>query len=119
MSMLQKFYRLLPDNFALEVIHRMLRMEAVQRDVLEDVETHSCALNSCLTLQEQRDKILTRLWLSIFNKFDRTAEAKLHGSTRKKQFPSQLKKFVALCLRLKIYKNLDPGAIQTAYTCLR
>ena len=29
---------LLPENFGLEVVHRMLRMEAVQREVLEDVE---------------------------------------------------------------------------------
>ena len=29
---------LLPEGFALEVIHRMLRMEAIQKDVLDDVE---------------------------------------------------------------------------------
>ena len=29
---------MLPEGFAMEVIHRMLKMEAVQKDVLEDIE---------------------------------------------------------------------------------
>ena len=33
-----KVLALLPESFAMEVIHRMLRMETVQKEVLEDVE---------------------------------------------------------------------------------
>ena len=47
---------LLPENFALEVIHRMLRMEAVQKEVLEDVErTLRTEFMSNLARTQRRD----------------------------------------------------------------
>ncbi|MBI4031912.1 MAG: flagellar motor switch protein FliG, partial [Proteobacteria bacterium] len=66
---------LLPENFALEVIHRMLRMEAVQKEVLEDVEkTLRTEFMSNLARTQRRDS--HELMAEIFNSLERSVETK-------------------------------------------
>jgi flagellar motor switch protein FliG len=66
---------LLPENFALEVIHRMLRMEAVQKEVLEDVEkTLRAEFMSNLARTQRRDS--HELMAEIFNSLERSVESK-------------------------------------------
>lgn len=66
---------LLPDSFAIEVIMRMLRMESVQRDVLDGVEqTLRLEFMSNLASSSQRDS--HEMMADIFNSLDRQSESR-------------------------------------------
>ncbi|MEH0069864.1 flagellar motor switch protein FliG [Pannonibacter sp. Pt2-lr] len=66
---------ILPEDLALEVINRMLRMEAVQKEVLEKVElTLRKEFMSNLTNTSRRDS--HEMMADIFNNFDRQTEAR-------------------------------------------
>lgn len=63
----------LPENFAMEVIMRMLRMEAVQKDVLDHVEkTLRTEFMTNLARTSRRDS--HEMMADIFNNLDRSAE---------------------------------------------
>jgi flagellar motor switch protein FliG len=69
---------LLPDSFAMEVVMRMLRMESIQKDVLERVERILRAeFMSNLARASRQDS--HQLIAEIFNNFDRKAEARFLG----------------------------------------
>ena len=64
---------ILPENFAMEVIMRMLRMEAVQKEVLDGVEkTLRTEFMSNLARTQRRDA--HEMMADIFNNLDRNAE---------------------------------------------
>ena len=66
---------LLPESFAMEVIMRMLRMEAVQKEVLNDVEkTLRTEFMTNLARTNQRDA--HEMMADIFNNLDRTTETR-------------------------------------------
>ena len=66
---------LLPENFAIEVVMRMLRMETVQREVLDGVErTLRSELMSNLSRTSKRDS--HELMAEIFNSLDRQTESR-------------------------------------------
>ncbi|MBD8876034.1 flagellar motor switch protein FliG [Roseibium polysiphoniae] len=66
---------ILPEELALEVVSRMLRMDAVQKDVLEKVEqTLRVEFMSNLTNTSRRDS--HEMMADIFNNFDRQTEAR-------------------------------------------
>ena len=63
----------LPENFSMEVIMRMLRMEAVQKDILDHVErTLRSEFITNLARTARRDS--HELMADIFNNLDRTTE---------------------------------------------
>jgi flagellar motor switch protein FliG len=64
---------LLPDSFAMEVVMRMLRMESIQRDVLDGVErTLRSEFMSNLARSTRRDA--HEMMADIFNNLDRQSE---------------------------------------------
>ena len=66
---------LLPEGFALEVVMRMLRMESIQRDVLDGVErTLRAEFMSNLARTTRRDS--HEMMADIFNNLDRQAETR-------------------------------------------
>ena len=66
---------LLPEAFAMEVVMRMLRMESVQKDVLDGVErTLRAEFMSNLARSTRRDS--HEMMAEIFNSLDRQAEAR-------------------------------------------
>ena len=66
---------LLPDNFAIEVVMRMLRMESVQREVLDGVErTLRSEFMSNLARTTRRDS--HEMMAEIFNGLDRQTEGR-------------------------------------------
>lgn len=70
---------LLPESFSMEVITRMLRMEVVQKEVLEDVEkTLRTEFMSNLARTNKQDP--HEMMAEIFNNFDRQVESKLMGA---------------------------------------
>lgn len=66
---------LLPEGFALDVIHRMLKMESVQKEVLDEVEkTLRTEFMTNLARTSRRDS--HEIMADIFNYLDRSAEGK-------------------------------------------
>ncbi|MAE52247.1 MAG: flagellar motor switch protein FliG [Micavibrio sp.] len=102
---------LLPENFALEVIHRMLRMEAVQKDILDEVEkTLRTEFMTNLARTQRRDS--HELIAEIFNSMDRAAEARFMDELEKSS-PESAEKIRSLMFTFEDLSKLDPAAIQT------
>ena len=74
----------LPEDFAMEVVMRMLRMEAVQKEVLDDVErTLRTEFMSNLARTSRRDA--HEMMAEIFNNLDRHDRKPLHGGPGRAQ----------------------------------
>jgi flagellar motor switch protein FliG len=102
---------LLPDNFALEVISRMLRMESVQKDVLEDIErTLRTEFMSNLARTQRRDS--HELMAEIFNNLERAVETKFLEELEKVT-PESAEKIRSLMFTFEDLIKLDPSAVQT------
>lgn len=102
---------LLPENFALEVIHRMLRMEAIQKEVLEDVErTLRTEFMSNLARTQRRDS--HEMMADIFNSLERATETKFMEELEKSA-PDSAEKIRSLMFTFEDLLKLDPSAIQT------
>lgn len=102
---------LLPDGFALEVIHRMLRMEAIQKEVLDDVEkTLRIEFMANLARTARRDS--HELMAEIFNNMDRSIESKIMESLEKTA-PDAAEKIRSLMFTFEDLSHLDPSSIQT------
>ena len=70
---------LLPDGFAIEVVMRMLRMESVQREVLDGVEkTLRTEFMSNVARTSRRDS--HEMMAEIFNSLDRQTETRFVGA---------------------------------------
>jgi flagellar motor switch protein FliG len=101
----------LPENFALEVVHRMLRMESVQKEVLEDVEkTLRTEFMANLSRTQRRDS--HELMAEIFNNLDRTVEGKFMEELEKSA-PDSAEKIRGLMFTFEDLLKLAPTAIQT------
>ena len=73
-----KVLAVFPEKFAMEVVMRILRMEPVQKDVLDSVErTLRNEFISTLSSAQRRDS--HELVADIFNRMDRTAGQRLMG----------------------------------------
>ncbi len=102
---------LLPEGFALEVIHRMLRMEAVQKEVLEDVEkTLRMEFMANLSRTQRRDS--HELMAEIFNSLERATETKFMESLEQTA-PDSADKIRSLMFTFEDLIKLDPPSIQT------
>jgi flagellar motor switch protein FliG len=70
-----RVFALLPESFAMEVVMRMLRMESIQKEVLDGVEkTLRAEFMSNLARTSRRDA--HEMMAEIFNNLDRGAEAR-------------------------------------------
>ena len=101
----------LPEEFALEVIGRMLRMEAVQRDVLDSVErTLRTEFMSNLARTNRRDA--HELIADIFNNLDRQAETRFMTALEDRNRDSA-ERIKALMFTFEDLGKLPPEGIQT------
>lgn len=101
----------LPEDFALEVINRMLRMEAVQKEILEKVEqTLRAEFMSNLSRTNRRDS--HKMMADIFNNFDRQTEGRFMASLEERNREAA-EKIKALMFTFEDLSQLDPGSIQT------
>ena len=102
---------LLPENFVMEVIHRMLRMEAVQKEVLEDVEkTLRTEFMANLSRTQRRDS--HEVMAEIFNNLDRSVETRFMEELERIT-PESAEKIRSLMFTFEDLAKLDPAAIQT------
>jgi flagellar motor switch protein FliG len=70
-----KVLSILPDDLALDVVGRMLRMESVQKDVLERVE-QTLRTEFMSNLSQTRRRDAHEVMAEIFNNFDRQTETR-------------------------------------------
>lgn len=105
-----KVLALLPESFAMEVIHRMLRMETVQKEVLDDVEkTLRQEFMSNLARTSRRDS--HEHMAEIFNHLDRAAESKFMDALEK-TVPESAEKIRSLMFTFEDLQKVPPAGIQ-------
>jgi len=101
----------LPEEFALEVVQRMLRMESVQKDILDKVEqTLRVEFMSNLARTAKRDA--HEQMAEIFNNFDRQTESRFITALEERNRDSA-ERIKALMFTFEDLAKLDPGSIQT------
>ena len=100
----------LPESFAMEVIMRMLRMEAVQKDVLDDVErTLRNEFFTNLARTNRRDA--HEMVAEIFNSLDRATENRFITALEERNRDSA-ERIKALMFTFEDLTKLDGAAIQ-------
>ncbi len=101
---------LLPDSFSIEVVMRMLRMESVQKDVLEGVErTLRSEFMSNLARSTRRDS--HELMAEIFNNLDRASETRFVAALEERNRESA-ERIKALMFTFDDLARLSPAAVQ-------
>jgi flagellar motor switch protein FliG len=101
----------LPEEFALEVVQRMLRMESVQKDILDKVEqTLRVEFMSNLARTAKRDA--HEQMAEIFNNFDRQTESRFITALEERSRDAA-ERIKALMFTFEDLGKLDPGSIQT------
>ena len=101
----------LPEDFALECVMRMLRMEPVQREILDKIEqTLRNEFMSNLARTSKRDS--HEMMADIFNAFDRQTEARFITSLEERNREAA-ERIRALMFVFEDLSKLDPGGVQT------
>lgn len=101
----------LPESFAMEVIARMLKLEAVQKEVLDDVErTLREEFMTTLARTSRRDS--HELMAEIFNSMDRAKEQKFMDMLEEKNKESA-ERIRSLMFTFEDLLRVDPTGIQT------
>src|SRR5688572_6960817 len=101
----------LPEEFALDVVQRMLRMESVQKDILDKVEqTLRTEFMSNLARTAKRDA--HEMMADIFNNFDRQTENRFLTALEERNRESS-ERIKALMFTFEDLGKLDPGSVQT------
>jgi flagellar motor switch protein FliG len=102
---------LLPHEFALEVVNRMLNMEPVQKEVLNHIEeTLRTEFISNLSQTSRRDS--HEMIAEIFNSFDRQTESWFMAALDERNRDAAVK-IRALMFTFEDLAKLDPGSTQT------
>jgi flagellar motor switch protein FliG len=70
-----KVLGIFPEELALDVVHRMLRMESVQKDIIDKIE-QTLRVEFMANLSQTRRRDSHELIAEIFNNFDRQTEAR-------------------------------------------
>ena len=101
---------LLPEEFSMEVVMRMLHMETVQKEVLDSVErTLRTEFMSNLSRTARVDS--HELMAEIFNNLDRSTEARFFTALEERNRESA-EKIKALMFTFEDLMRLDAGGIQ-------
>jgi flagellar motor switch protein FliG len=102
---------ILPEEFSLDVVNRMLKMEAVQKEVLERVEqTLRTEFMSSLSQTRRRDA--HEVMAEIFNNFDRQTETRFMTSLEEANRESA-ERIKTLMFTFDDLVRLDSGSAQT------
>ena len=101
----------LPESFAMEVVMRMLRMESVQREVLDDIErTLRNEFMANLSSTNQSDS--HEMMAEIFNSLDRSTENRFMTLLEERNRDSA-DKIKSLMFTFEDLAQLDSGGVQT------
>ncbi|MTI18977.1 flagellar motor switch protein FliG [Rhodobacteraceae bacterium RKSG542] len=106
-----KVLALLPEELSLEVINRMLKMESIQKEILEKVEqTLRVEFMSNLAHTRRRDS--HEMMADIFNNFDRQTETRFLAALEEDSRDSA-EKIRNLMFTFEDLLKLDPASCQT------
>ena len=100
----------LPENFAMEVIMRLLRMETVQKEILDGVEkTLRSEFMSSLSSTQRQDS--HEQMADIFNSLDRSTENRFMGALeeRNREAAERIK---GLMFTFEDLARIDPSGVQ-------
>ena len=101
----------LPEDLSLEVMMRMLTMEAVKKEVLDGVEkTLRLEFMSNLAKTQRRDS--HEMLAEIFNSFDRNTEGKFMTMLEERT-PESAERIRSLMFTFEDLAKIDPSGIQT------
>ncbi|MBX3454495.1 flagellar motor switch protein FliG [Ferrovibrio sp.] len=100
----------LPEEFSMEVVMRMLRMESVQKEVLDKVEqTLRTEFMSNLARTNRRDS--HEMMAEIFNSLDRNTEARFLAALEERSRDAA-ERIKALMFTFEDLIKLDPSGVQ-------
>jgi len=102
---------ILPNELALDVVNRMLRMEAVQKEVLERVE-QTLRTEFMSNLSQTRRRDAHEVMAEIFNNFDRQTESRFLTALEEDNRESA-ERIKALMFTFDDLTKLDPASAQT------
>ena len=101
----------LPENFAMEVVMRMLRMEAVNKDIEKDVErVLRTEFMSNLARTNRRDS--HEMMAEIFNNLDRATESRFLSALEERN-KDAAERIRSLMFTFEDLQRLDPAGVQT------
>jgi flagellar motor switch protein FliG len=102
---------ILPEDMALDVVNRMLKMEAVQKEVIESVEK-TLRVEFMSNLSQTRRRDAHEVMAEIFNNFDRQTETRFITSLEEDNRESA-ERIKALMFTFDDLIKLDSGSAQT------
>jgi flagellar motor switch protein FliG len=102
---------ILPEDMALDVVNRMLRMEAVQKEVIESVEK-TLRVEFMSNLSQTRRRDAHEVMAEIFNNFDRQTETRFITALEDDNRESA-ERIKALMFTFDDLIKLDSGSAQT------
>ena len=106
-----KVLAVLPENFSMEVVMRMLRMEAVNKDIEKDVErVLRTEFMSNLARTNRRDS--HEMMAEIFNSLDRATESRFLSALEERN-KDAAEKIRSLMFTFEDLNRLDPASAQT------
>jgi flagellar motor switch protein FliG len=101
---------LLPENFALEVVMRMLRMETVQKEILEQVE-RTLRTEFMTNLARTHRGDAHEMVAEIFNSFDRSTEGRFMNALEERNQDSA-QRIKQLMFTFEDLQRLDSAGVQ-------
>jgi flagellar motor switch protein FliG len=102
---------ILPEDLALDVVNRMLKMEAVQKEVLERVE-NTLRTEFMSNLSQTRRRDAHEVMAEIFNNFDRQTETRFMSALEEENRESA-ERIKTLMFTFDDLTKLDSGSVQT------
>lgn len=101
----------LPEDLAIEVIQRMLSMEAVKKDVMDGIEK-TLRMEFMTNLAKKQGRDSHEMLAEIFNNFDRNSEAKFMAKLEEKS-AADAERVRALMFTFDDLQKVDAAGIQT------
>jgi flagellar motor switch protein FliG len=102
---------ILPDEFAVDVVNRMLKLENVQKEALEHIE-ETLKSEFVTTVSQTSRRDAHKSMAEIFNALDRHTESRFLSALDQINRDAS-KKIRALMFTFEDLSKLDPGSVQT------
>ncbi|GJE41711.1 flagellar motor switch protein FliG [Methylobacterium soli] len=106
-----KVLTILPEEFAIDVLNRMLRMETVQKEALRHIE-ETLRVEFVSTISQATRRDAHELMADVFNAFDRQTEGRFLAALDQANRGSA-KRIRELMFTFEDLLKLDPGSVQT------
>lgn len=106
-----KVLTLLPEEFAIDVLNRMLRMETVQKEALRHIE-ETLRVEFVATIAQTARRDAHEMMADVFNAFDRQTEGRFLAALDQGNRGSA-KRIRELMFTFEDLLKLDPGSVQT------